>query len=236
MIEINLVPDVKQELIRAQRTRAVVVSFSIVIGLAALGVVVLLALYVFGFQTVRHSLADNAIDEHSKELSSIEDLSKVLTIQNQLEKLETQAGEKKLESRIFDVLSAVLPPAPNQVLIETMSIDAETSNLSISGQTPTYDTLEVFKKTIDGAEVTYTEQGAEQSAKLAEDISISDVSYGEGSDGNKVLRFNISFTYPEPLFLASVSNTVIKLTNTGNATDSYLGVPRSIFVTQGGAN
>ena len=28
---------------------------------------------------------------------------------------------------------------------------------------------------------------------------------------------------------------VIKLTNEGNVTDSYLGIPRSVFVTDGGA-
>lgn len=39
MIEINLVPDVKQELIKAQRVRATVISFSIAIGLVSVAVV-----------------------------------------------------------------------------------------------------------------------------------------------------------------------------------------------------
>lgn len=233
MIEINLVPDVKQELIRAQRQRALVVSFSIVASLAAVGVVVLLSLYVFGVQTLRGAIADDAIEKNSQELASVEDLSKVLTIQNQLKQIDTLHADKKTESRLFDMLSAVLPPAPNQVQIATLTLDSETSNLKIEGQTPTYDTLEVFKKTIDGAVVTYTEDGTEQSVKLADAISISDVSFGEDMNGGKVLRFTISFTYPEVLFSADIPNVVIKLTNSGNATDSYLGVPRSIFVSGG---
>ena len=65
MIEINLVPDVKQELIRAQRSRTVVVTFSILTGIIALGIVVLLLLYVFGVQTLRSAIADDAIEKNS---------------------------------------------------------------------------------------------------------------------------------------------------------------------------
>ena len=236
MIEINLVPDVKQELIRAQRQRAVVVSFSIITGLVAAGIVVLLSLYVFGVQTVRGALADDAITKGSEQLASYEDLSKVLTIQNQLDKIDLLHNDKKVESRIFDTLASVLPPAPNQVQIENLILDSETKTLKLEGQTPTYDTLEVFKKTIDGASVTYSQDGAEKSEKLAEDISISSVSYGESANGGKVLRFTISFKYPDVLFDAQVPKVVIKLTNAGNATDSYLGVPRSIFVIDEGIN
>ena len=75
MIEINLVPDVKQELLRAQRTRTAVITISIISGLAAIGIVVLLLVYVFGVQAVRSGLADNAIKEQSEKLASVEDLS-----------------------------------------------------------------------------------------------------------------------------------------------------------------
>ena len=53
MIEINLVPDVKQELIRAQRVRTGVISMSILVGLAALGIVALLLIWVFAIQAAR---------------------------------------------------------------------------------------------------------------------------------------------------------------------------------------
>mgnify|MGYP001584056236 FL=1 len=59
MIELNLVPDVKQEFIRAKRIRNVVISTVILVGIVSIGVVVLLALYLFGVQTVRSNLADS---------------------------------------------------------------------------------------------------------------------------------------------------------------------------------
>lgn len=230
MIEINLIPDVKQELIRAERVRSVVISTSITAGLIAIGVVVALSLYVFGVQTVRGALSDDAITKGSQELAGVEDLSKVLTIQNQLSVISNLNDQKKINSRVFDVLLAVVPPAPNTVQVSNLLVDAAESTITIEGQSPVgYAALEVFKKTIDGAVIMTEVDGVRSDVKLAEDISTTNVSYGEDSNGAKVLRFTLSFTYPEELFSPKVPSIVVKLTNQGNVTDSFLGIPRSIF-------
>lgn len=230
MIEINLIPDVKQELLKAQSQRAQVITLSLYAGLGALGLVILLAVYVFAVQGVRSAIADDIIKRGNEDLSRVEDLSKVLTIQNQLEQIAVLNEDKKRDSRIFDVLQAVLPPAPNQVLVSSLALDVEQTSLVLEGQTSSFDTLEIFKKTISGAVVTYAEDGAEQSVRLADNISIGNVSYGEDATGARVLRFTLSFAYPDSLFSAKVPSILIKLTNEGNVTDSFLGIPRSIFV------
>ncbi len=232
MIEINLVPDVKQELLQAQRMRTVVVTFSIFAAIIAAGLVVLLALYIYGVQTVRHVVADNQINEGITELQSHEDLPGVLTIQNQLDQIDILSQSRQVNSRIFNVLSAVIPPAPNNVQVLNMTNDVDLKVLTIEGQTPTYDSLETFKKTLDGAVATYTVNGEEVQDPLATDISLSDIAYGEDADGDSIVRFTISFIYPELLFSAQVPSVVIKLTNAGNVTDSYLGIPKTIFVEQ----
>lgn len=229
MIEINLIPDVKQELIRAQRVRSVVISFSIVAGIVALGIVALLAAYVFGVQTVRGALADDGIKKGSEQLANVEDLSKVLTIQNQLSLISELNGQKKIDSRIFDVLSAVIPPAPNNVQVSSLVIDAAQSQISIEGQTQDFPQLEIFKKTIDGAVINYVVDGEEREVKLASNISTSDITFGEDASGVKVVRFTLRFIYAEELFSPTVPGIVIKLINEGNVTDSYLGLPKSIF-------
>jgi len=240
MIEINLIPDVKQELIQAQRVRAVVISSSIVTGIIALAVVALLAVYVFGVQNVRQALADEGIKTGSAEMSKIEDLSKVLTIQNQLSKISAINEQKKITSRTYTVLQAVVPTGNDAVQISNLSVDTETNEFRIEGQAAnSYSALEVFKKTIDGAVLVVDIEGEQQEIDLAADISTSDVSYGEDATGAKVLRFTLSFVYPDELFSPLVTLSTIKLTNAGNVTDSYLGVPRNIFVDratdQGGA-
>lgn len=230
MIEINLIPDVKKELLRAQATRTAVISGAIITSIIAGGLVVALLLYVYGVQAVRSNLAEQEIKDQYATLSKVEDLSKILTIQNQLATMSNLNDSKKIDSRLFDVLAAVVPPEPNSVQISQINIDAEDSKITLDGQTRAFDSMEVFKKTLDSAIVVYTDKDNEKhEVKLAESLNSSEVSYGENSNGDKVLLFSISFEYPEELFSPSVKDVTIKLSINGNVTDSYLGVPRSIF-------
>lgn len=231
MIEINLIPDVKQELIRAQRTRSTVITGSIFVGIASVAVVVILAVYVFGVQTARNLFADSSISSGIKKLQNVSDLQKTLTIQNQLSKITALNGNKKVDSRIFDVLGAVIPPAPNDIKISSISINSSSQTIVIEGQAVnSYSAVETFKKTIEGAVLKYTNNKKANQVNLASNISISDTSYGADSSGAKVLRFTMSFVYTKELFSPSSTNTSIAITVNGNVTDSYLGIPKSIFV------
>lgn len=232
MIEINLIPDVKRELIKAQRTRSTVVAGTIIVGIVSIAVVVLLAMYVFGVQALRGKLADDAIDKGIKTLKRVDDLPKTLTIQNQLTKISSLNADKKIDSRIFDVLRAIIPPAPNDILISTLLIDSTNSTISMEGQASnSYVALETFKKIIESAKIKYTDSSnsAKDPVYLASNISIGKTSYGESSTGQKVLRFSLSFVYAPELFSVATSNMAITISINGNVTDSYLGIPKSIF-------
>jgi Tfp pilus assembly protein PilN len=231
MIEINLVPDIKQELIKAQRVRSTVITISILVGSISVAVVVLLAIYVFTVQTVRSGIADAAIKQGSDKLAKVDDLSKTLTIQNQLTKISMLNSDKKIDSRIFDMLTVIVPPQPNDIRISDLVIDSDASLITIDGQASnSYAAVEVFKKTIEGAQVRYTDENeAQQNVTLASDISTSNTSYGEDSSGVKVLRFTISFAYAPELFSLAAKSASVVITTNGNATDSYLGVPASVF-------
>lgn len=236
MIEINLIPDVKLELIKAERARTGVISIAFLAGVISLGVVVLLALYVYGIQGARGLVADAAIDTEYKKLSAIEDLSKTLTIQHQLETITSLNDEKRMDARVYDLLDAIVPPAPNEVQVANLIQDNENGSITISGQTGSYDSVEAFKKTIDGAVITFNgEDNTEQTVKLASNISVASVGFGEGANGQSVVTFDMVFSYAPEMFSAKIPTVTVKLTNAGNVTDSFLGVPRSIFVNTGGA-
>lgn len=236
MIELNLIPDVKQELLKAQRTRALVISGSIIASIIAGGVVVLLAAYIYVFQLGRTAYLDGQIEEKNTQLSQVTDLSQMLTIQNQLARIAEINENKKIDSRIFDMVAAIVPPAPNDVQfslvrVDTVSADSESaSTIRLEGQTRSYDSMEIFKKTLDSAVIQYTdEDGQVQDVKLAQDISTGDISFGENDAGQRVVRFTISFTYPDELFSAAYATVDFKLSVNGNVTDSYLGIPKEIF-------
>lgn len=231
MIEINLVPDIKQELLRAQIIRARVIFGSVTLGVISVVVVVLLVIYVFTFQTVRSSLADTSIQQGGDKLAAVTDLTKTLTIQNQLTKISVLNSDKKIDSRIFDVLNTIIPPSPNNILISNLAVNSASKLITIDGQAAnSYAAVEIFKKTIEGAVLRYIDiYDAPQEVVLASDISTSNTSYGEDTTGSKVLRFTLSFIYAPELFSPASKGISVVITIDGNVTDSYLGVPKSIF-------
>ena len=66
---------------------------------------------------------------------------------------------------------------------------------------------------------------------LTKEIKDGDTSFGENSEGKKVLQFSFSFEYAEELLEPANNGTVSVLTPTGkvDVTDSRQGIPDSLF-------
>ncbi len=238
MIEINLIPDVKQELIRAERVRAGVISTAILVGLVSIGLVVVLGVLIGG-QAIAGKLADDAIQKQNAELQSKPDLGKTLTIQNQLTKLTEMHADKKIDSRLFGMMVAVNPSAPNDAAFSNIKLDPATSLITIEGQASGgYAAAEVLKKTILSTKVHYldrvgqdgVEDNSPREVPLTSAVDIRETSYGEDASGQKVLRFVISFTYPAELFKSGLRNVEVRAPNRQeNVTDSRNRIPQSLF-------
>ncbi len=232
MIEINLVPDVKQEFIRAKRVRNLVVSGAVLVGIAAIGIVVLLAVYLYGVQTLRSSLANDAIKENSSKLQKTPDLANILTIQGQLASLSSLHDQKNVGSRVFEVLQAINPSAPNQVTFSTVKFDATTGIVHLDAQAAGgYVAADVFEKTVRAITFTYQVEGDNNatSKPLVTDVLLSGLSYGEDASGKKVLRFSADLTYSPELFQVSSKEVRIERPDYQNATDSFKYLPGSLF-------
>ena len=230
MIEINLIPDVKRELLHTRMMRNAVISLSVIIGIVAIGVVVVLGL-VFGGQLAAEAIQESAIKDKSKELMSVEDLDKTVTIQHQLERIAELHDQKRADSRLFDVVSAINPPAPNNARFSSVKIDPAEKTITIEGSaTNGYVALEVLKKTITNTTVATRTDGEEVKVPLAQDIVAGDTSFGENAEGVKVLRFSFTFTYPDELFAVSKEPvSIITPVGKTDVTDSKLGIPESLF-------
>lgn len=229
MIEINLVPDVKQELIKAQRVRAGVISMSIFASLIALGLLVVLLLTIFGVQAFSDN-ADKDIKTENDKILAVPDLSKTLTIQNQLTKLSSMHSEKLITSRIYNVIRRINPPAPNNMTFSTIQLSTDTKTVNIEGfATGGYSAVEIFKKTIEGSKIEFKTDGKPDETNLANIVDVSETSFGESSDGSRVVRFVLSFEYPDELLARSSVDANVASPTRENATDSYRGLPQSMF-------
>lgn len=232
MIQINLVPDVKQEMLRAQRMRNVAISLSIVVGIIAIGVVAALGI-ILGAQTAVQKIEESQIDSGYKKLSSISDLDSALTVQNQLSTITSQGSKRTIDSRLLDILAAINPPAPNDVKLSKVTLDPSQDTITLEGSSAGgYPATDVFRKTILNTTVTATQQGStsSQDMPLTSDVTLQDTSYGEDATGGKVVRFTIVFTYPSGLLDNSMSNVRISTpTSRVDVTDSKTRIPDSMF-------
>ncbi len=231
MIEINLLPNVKRELLKTRAMRNRVISISFLVGGASIVAVVVLAL-VLGSQIAGEAVQNGVIKDRNDKLMAVEDLNKVVTIQHQLTKINEQHSRKKLNSRIFDVVTAVNPVVPNNVSFSDIKVNPESKTITLEGSAVNgYSALETLKKTILNTKVQTTDGDKSSEVSLTKEIKDGDTSFGENSEGKKVLQFSFSFEYAEELLAPANNGTVSVLTPTGkvDVTDSRQGIPDSLF-------
>ena len=231
MIEINLLPNVKRELLNTRVMRNRVISISFLVGGASIAAVVVLAL-ILGSQIAAEAVQNGVIKDRNDKLMAVEDLNKVVTIQHQLTKINEQHSGKKLNSRIFDVVTAVNPVAPNNVSFSDIKVNPGSKTITLEGSAVNgYSALETLKKTILNTKVQTTDGDKSSEVSLTKEIKDGDTSFGENSEGKKVLQFSFSFEYAEELLAPANNGTVSVLTPTGkvDVTDSRQGIPDSLF-------
>ena len=231
MIEINLLPNVKRELLKTRAMRNRVISISFLMGGASIAAVVVLVL-ILGSQIAAEAVQNGVIKDRNDKLMAVEDLNKVVTIQHQLTKINEQHSGKKLNSRIFDVVTAVNPVAPNNVSFSDIKVNPESKTITLEGSAVNgYSALETLKKTILNTKVQTTDGDKSSEVSLTKEIKDGDTSFGENSEGKKVLQFSFSFEYAEELLAPANNGTVSVLTPTGkvDVTDSRQGIPDSLF-------
>jgi len=231
MIEINLLPNVKRELLKTRAMRNRVISISFLVGGASIAAVVVLAL-ILGSQIAAEAVQSGVIKDRNDKLMAVEDLNKVVTIQHQLTKINEQHSGKKLNSRIFDVVTAVNPVTPNNVSFSDIKVNPGSKTITLEGSAVNgYSALETLKKTILNTKIQTTDGDKSSEVSLTKEIKDGDTSFGENSEGKKVLQFSFSFEYAEELLAPANNGTVSVLTPTGkvDVTDSRQGIPDSLF-------
>ena len=155
--EINLVPDIKNEMIKTLKLRNFIFFICIVVASASIGVTLIFGLTAGGQQIAINS-KQGTIDNLSAKLTSYSDLNDFLTIKDQLGDISTLTNDKKVLSRTFNILSAFLPTGGDTITISEMDVDLAEEQPTFtfdaqanSGTEPYIDfaVLEAFRKSMD---------------------------------------------------------------------------------------
>jgi len=154
--EINLVPDVKNDAIKAIKARNLTFFICIIVASVSFAITAIFASIAFGQQAVTNGNKET-IATLSKKLFSYSDLSNFLTIKDQLSNLSAISQNKILLSRAFNILSATIPSGPDTIAVSEFSINFTGTAPTITfdaqanaGQPPyiDYNVLEAFKKSM----------------------------------------------------------------------------------------
>lgn len=153
--EINLVPDIKNEMIKALKMRNFIFFISFIIAVASVGLTLVVGT-IMGGQQLALSGKQTTLDKLSKKLNSYGDLSEFLTFQGQIDNIEGLIDDKKVLSRTFNVLSALLPTGADTITISELNVRfGDNTSFTFSaranaGKEPyiDYNVLDSFKKSM----------------------------------------------------------------------------------------
>ncbi len=151
MIQFNLLPDIKLQYVKARRTKHLMTFMAVVVSAAS---VALLLFSLFMVDVVqKKSLSDlkTDIDAKSKQLKGIDNLDKILTVQNQLNTLTLLHEGKPVAARLFGYITQL---TPEKASLNKLGIDYDTHTLSISGSAPGLDTVSSYTNTLKATKYT----------------------------------------------------------------------------------
>ncbi len=155
-VEINLVPEIKDDAIKAIKLRNLTFFICIIIASASIAITAIFASIAAGQQAIADG-KNKTITTLSNKLFSYSDLNNFLTIKDQLSNLSEISSNKTLLSRSFNFLSAIIPTGADTITVSALTINLANDTPTIqfdaqanSGQPPyiDYAVLESFKKSM----------------------------------------------------------------------------------------
>jgi hypothetical protein len=150
--EINLVPDIKAEMIKQQKLRNLVFFICLVVSIASVSAALILG-SVKGAQDITMAGQDSHIDKLSKKVMDYEELPEFLTLQNQLRGISEIEDNQKVLSRAIIFLNALVSSSNrDSIEVSELSVDLAETTLSFDAQANAgdddidYRVLEAFIK------------------------------------------------------------------------------------------
>lgn len=213
MIQLNLLPDIKKEVVKAQRMRVKVTLLAIIVSVICVGILALSAFWVYAVQPLRIKMARDDIAEQTKIIRQHKDSRKYLTLQNQLDKLPGLHEDKFKASRLMSFLPVLNPSDPNRIKLTTVMLSDTDSTITINGRTATFESQNVLTDTLANARLTYF-NNRDMQKKITEPLFTSVKTKNSNltrESGQQVVTFSITATYSENAFSNKVSNVSVSV-------------------------
>jgi hypothetical protein len=222
MIQFNLLPNVKVEYIKAQKTRRMVIAISVVVTVVAIALL-LLSLAIDGLQKKHLSDLSADVQSRSSRLQAVPELDSILTVQNQLESLTPLHDGKIAAPRLFSYLNQI---TPSSVSISNFTTDFTMQTATVSGNATNLSDVNQYVDTLKFT--TYTTTSDTTPADAFSNIVLSSFSLGSGQQGSaQKASYSITFSYDPALF--NNTDTISLDVPTQTTTRSDIAQPSNLF-------
>lgn len=200
MIQFNLLPDIKLEYIKAKRSKRSIVLISIAVAGASLAIFILLFTTVNILQKQHLNNLSEDITRLSGQLEAVDGLDRILTVQNQLNKLTEIHDQKAVLSRLKDYITQVTPA---QVSYASIDLDAELSTMKFSGSA---DSLKTINQFVDTLKFTKYSTASESTATLNAFSNVVLTSFD--TDEVKGFTYEIDLKFDPAIFSSNAVTTL----------------------------
>lgn len=206
MVQFNLLPNVKLEYVKAQRTKRLLTAVSLLVSAAALVVLLLMLTLVDVVQKKSLHDLNNDVSKYSTQLKNVPDLDKILTVQNQLGTLTSLHDQKPVASRLFSYISKV---TPTEADLNKLTVDFTANTMIIGGTAPSLDTVSTYTDTLKATHYTTDSQPTPKNAFSSVVLS----SFGR-DDKNATFTITLNF---DPAIFNTTNKVQLTVPSTAKA-------------------
>lgn len=196
-IQFNLLPDIKIEFIKSRRTKRLMMLVSVI----TMGISVVLLGFMFSYRTVQRQHFGNLnkdITDLRAELEGNTELSKMLSVQNQLKTLPALYDGRPAADRLPLYLDQLTPV---NVSINNLAIDFSQSTVMITGSGENISAINAY---VDTLKFTSFSSGTDQATPPAfKDVVLT--SFGRSDDK---VSFTIDASFDPRIFDATLDITL----------------------------
>lgn len=209
-VQFNLLPQVKLDYLKVQRSRNKIIGIAIMVSIISFGIFLLTFFSVSVIQRTQQKNLDGDIKTASGKLQSIQGLDQVLTVQNQLSSLVNLHQSKHITSRIFTYLPQL---TPTNVQVGSLKLDLAANTMQLDGTANSQLAVNTFIDTLKFT--TYTTPTDSTAKPAFPSVVLSSFSVAAG---NSTYSLNVTF---DPILFA---NTVAD--SAGKKAAPTLNVPK----------
>ena len=186
MIQFNLLPDIKLEYLKTRRTKRTVMLIASAVSGSIFVIFLLIFLTVNVLQKQHLNNLNADIKRDSNTLQSIDGIDRILTVQNQLNKLTELHDSKPVASRLKEYLTQITPA---QVSYASIDIDFTQSFMKFTGAADSLKTVNQFVDTLKFTK--YTANESEDQKNAFSEVVLSDFGKDDkGASYSIILKFD----------------------------------------------